>query len=60
MNYLPRHKTPPANTNLVAYCPDFCEDSYVICTYDEGGFRFRGSNAIDKYVTHYAVLEEME
>lgn len=60
MTYLPRYMTPPPNTNLVAYCPDYTEDSYVICQYDELGFRHRGSYAIDKYVVHYAVLEEME
>ena len=60
MIYLPRYMTPPPNTNLVAYCPDYTEDSYVICQYDESGFKHRGSYAIDKHVSYYAILEEMQ
>lgn len=60
MEYVSRHVTPPQNTNLVVYCPGYTCSSYVICTYDERGFRYRGSYAIDAYIKYYAVLDEME
>ena len=62
MHYFERSITPPPNRNLVAYCPDWCDESYVVCTYDETGFNYSGqqSNDFDKYVTHYGFLFEFE
>jgi len=50
-----RSMTPPPNRVLVAYCPDWSEDGYQICKYNESGFYYdaQPNDDFNKYVTHW-------
>ena len=61
-HYFERSVTPPANTLIVVFCPDWCSEAYQVCTYDETGFNYDAqlNSMFDKCVTHWSFLSEME